>query len=336
MKILITGSTGYLGGAVLREAFSRGYSIRALCRKEPETGTFPADVEIAYGDLTRPETLAEAMKDCQAVIHSAALVSIWQRDPQDFYRINVEGTQSIMKAAADAGIERVIYTSSFFALGPTEERPADERWLRSDETSMTPYARSKRMALQKVRDWMERGFDVIPLFPVLIYGPGKVTQGNFIYKMVDDYIHRRLPGVLGDGKERWTYSYVEDVARGHLLALEKGNKGDSFILGGEDASLNELYDILEELTGVKRPRLKIPFFAAKGIAWIEELRAHFSADHLPKLTRDVVDVYKRNWRYSSQKAITQLGYTRTPLKVGLIKILESLGFKFPEDRKTIL
>lgn len=336
MKILITGSTGYLGGSIVREACARGYSVRALCRKEPEPGTLPGGVEIVPGDLAKPETLAAAMKDCQALIHTAGLVSIWQRDPQDFYRVNVEGTQSIMKAAFDAGIERVIYTSSFFALGPTEERPADETWWKSDETSMTPYARSKRMALQKVRDWMERGFNITPIYPVLIYGPGKATQGNFITQMVNDYIHRRLPGVLGKGNGRWTYSYVEDVARGHLLALEKGTKGMGYILGGEDASLNEFYDLLQELTGVKRPRLKIPYGIAKGFALVEELRARYSDGYLPKLTRDVVEVYKRNWRYSSQKAITQLGYTRTPLKVGLIRILESLGFAFPEDRKTIL
>ncbi len=336
MKILITGGTGYLGQKIVAEAQARGHDVRALCRKPPEAGTFPVGVTTATGDLSRPETLREAMRDCQAVIHSAGLVSIWQRDPRDFYRVNVEGTQNVLQAASDSGIERVIYTSSFFALGPTQERPADETWWNPDETCMTEYARSKQRALLAAREWIAKGFDIVPVYPVLIYGPGKATRGNFITKMVDDYIHRRLPGVLGDGEGRWTYSYVDDVARGHLLALEKGKKGESYIFGGEDASLNELYDLLQVLTGVKRPRFRIPFSVAKGIGWLEEWRARLSKNHLPQLTREVAEVYKHHWRYSSQKAITQLGYTRTPLKAGLIRILESLGFSFPEDRKTIL
>ncbi|MBN2330128.1 MAG: SDR family oxidoreductase [Candidatus Omnitrophica bacterium] len=335
MKILITGATGYLGEKIVREAHERGHAVRALCRN-PSNGVFPEGVEAAQGDLSRPESLAAAMRDCRAVIHTAGLVSIWRRDVQDFYRVNVDGTGNVLKAAKNAGVERVIYTSSFFALGPTDERPADESWWNPDESAMTPYARSKMNALQKVREWIQDGLDIIPVYPVLIYGPGKATQGNYITKMVDDYIHRRIPGYVGDGRFRWTYSFVDDVAKGHLLALENGRQGESYILGGEDASLNELFDILQELTGIKRPRLKIPYPLAKGYACMEELRARLSNNYLPKLTRDTVDVYLRHWRFSSQKAITELGYTRTPLKMGLIKILESLGFTFPEDRKTIL
>ncbi len=336
MKILITGSTGYLGGSIVREAHTQGHSVRALCRKPPKVESFPPGVEIVPGDLSSPGSLRDAMQDCQAVIHSAGLVSIWQRDPQDFMRVNVEGTQAVMQAAFDSGMKRVVYTSSFFALGPTEERPADESWWNPDESCMTQYGRSKWIALQKVREWIAQGLDVIPVYPVLIYGPGKSTQGNMITRMVDDFIHRRLPGVLGDGKNRWTFSYVDDVAKGHLLALEKGMKGEGYILGGEDSSLDELFDLLQELSGVKRPRFKIPYSLAKGVGFLDELRARVSKNYLPQLTREVVEVYKRHWRFSSHKAITQLGYTRTPLKVGLIKILESLGYSLPQDRKTLL
>ena len=154
--------------------------------------------------------------------------------------------------------------------------------------------------------------------------------------MIADFVHRRVPGILGTGEKRWTFSYVQDVARGHLLALEKGEAGEGYILGGEDASLVEFLELLEGITGVKRPRRRIPFAAAKALAWVEEARARWSNDYLPRLTREVVEVYKYHWRYSSQKAITQLGYTRTPLKAGILKTLASLGLAPPEERNTIL
>lgn len=334
-KILITGATGYLGGAILQEARRQGYAIRALCRREPEAGTFPEGVEVCRGDITDLPSLAPAVSDCEAVIHAAGLVSIWRRDPADFYRINVEGTENVLRAAGEKRI-RVVYTSSFFALGPTGASPANESWLNTEVLPPTHYARSKAVALQRVKPWIAEGFDIVPVYPVLIYGPGKATQGNHITQMIADFVHRRVPGILGTGEKRWTFSYVQDVARGHLLALEKGEAGEGYILGGEDASLVEFLELLEGTTGVKRPRRRIPFAAAKALAWVEEARARWSNDYLPRLTREVVEVYKYHWRYSSQKAITQLGYTRTPLKAGILKTLASLGLAPPEERNTIL
>lgn len=334
MKILITGATGYLGGAILQEALKQGHTVCALCRKEPQPGTLPENVEIKPGSLLDRDSLYHAAQGCNAVIHSAGLVSIWQRNPEDFFRVNVQGTDNVIAATVKANVPRVVYTSSFFALGPTTDRPADESWR--NEEYHTGYAKSKAMAHQRMEQWIGKGADIVSLYPVLIYGPGKLTQGNLITQMVHDYIHRKVPGVIGKGDKRWTYSYIDDVAKGHLLALEHGKKGEGYILGGEDASLVELFEMLEEMTGVKRPRRIIPFSVAKYIGLIEECRAKLSRNYVPRLTRDVVNVYKNHWRYSSQKAIRELNYVRTPLKIGIIKILESLGFSHKEDRKTIL
>ncbi|MFB3788905.1 MAG: NAD-dependent epimerase/dehydratase family protein [bacterium] len=331
-KILITGATGYLGGAILQEAHRQGYDLRALCRREPEPGTFPDRMEVCLGDINDLSSLTGAVSGCEAVIHTAGLVSIWRRDPADFYRVNVEGTENILRAAGEKQI-RVVYTSSFFALGPTGASPANETWLNTEILPPTHYARSKALALQRVKSWIAAGHGIVPVYPALIYGPGKATQGNHITQMIADFVHRRVPGILGTGDKRWTFSYVQDVARGHLLALEKGEAGEGYILGGEDASLVEFLELLEAVTGVKRPRRRIPFAAAQALAWMEEIRARWSRHYIPRLTREMVDVYQYHWRYSSQKAITQLGYTRTPLKVGILKTLESLGLAPPGRKK---
>ncbi len=334
MKILITGATGYLGGAILREALKQDHAIRALCRRKPEPGTLPDGVEIAPGSLLDPDSLTQAAQGCDAVIHSAGLVSIWRRNPDDFFTVNVQGTDNLFEASVKAGVSRIVYTSSFFALGPTDERPVDETWR--NDIQHTGYARSKALAHQRMEQWLERGADIVSLYPALIYGPGKKTQGNHITQMTQDFLDRKIPGVLGKGDKRLTFSYVDDVAKGHLLALERGIKGEGYILGGEDASLVELFEMLEEITGIKRPKRRIPYSIAKGIGFMEEIRARLSNHYTPRLTRDVVEVYKHHWRYSSQKAITELNYIRTPLKIGILKTLESLGYAPAKNRQGVL
>jgi len=334
-RLFLTGATGYLGQKILRHALDKGHAVKALYRAEhPEDGA-SARAEWTRGDLSDPGHLQQCIQGCDVVIHTAALVSIWKRDNSVFFETNVEGTKNLLEAVQQGEKQRVIYTSSFFALGPTGDYTADENWWNTDVELPTPYAQSKRDSLELARRFRQQGLDITMLYPGLVYGPGKATEGNYISQMVSEFAQKKLPGILGDGQTRLTFSFVDDVAEGHLLALKNARPGSDYILGGEDASLMEFLELLEELTKVKRPRLKIPFSVAKILGWMEETRARFSSNYLPKLTRDVVEVYKHNWRYSSQKAIKELGYRRTPIKEGLVKILESQGY-WKDDPSTIL
>ena len=336
-KILITGATGFLGQALVSRALADGYAVRALCRSAAARELLPDAVEMAQGDLQDASSLHRAMEGCDAVIHAAGLVSTWRRDPADFHKVNVEGTQCVLRAARERGITRVLYTSSFFALGPTTERPANEEWQETGSGLPTAYARSKAEADQWVREWNRTGNGVILLYPVLIYGPGRRTSDHPITAMIHHGLRRRRHLMIpGAGTYRWTFAYVDDVAKGHLLALEKAQPGSRYILGGEDASSVELLELLESLTRIPRRKRKIPMGMRRAFAFMEEWRTRFSANGHPRITREDLDVVKHHWRYSSQKAITELGYLRTPMKVGWIKTLESLGFSFLEDYHTTL
>ncbi len=336
MKIFITGATGYLGQKIVQHAVEQGHHVRALCRTIPDIQQ--QNVEYIQGDILDRKSYKEEMEGCDALIHSAGLVSIWQRDPEDFRRVNLEGTRYVLETASRVGIDRMVYTSSFFALGPTDEKPANEEWIGHPRQGYkpTPYALSKYETDRWVRSWAQEGHGVVTVYPALIYGPGKETQGNHITKMIEDYVKRKLPGIPGTGTKRWTFSYIDDVAKGHLLALEKGKVGHRYILGGEDASLLEFFEILQSVSHIKPPRLKVPYSMLRVIGNLEVMRARMSRRYIPKVTPDVVDVYKQNWRYSSHKAITELGYTRTPLKIGIIKTLEDFGFDFPNERDSAL
>ncbi|MBZ0257466.1 NAD-dependent epimerase/dehydratase family protein [bacterium] len=335
MKVLLTGVTGYLGEAIAREGVSRGHEVRGLCRTPPDDDARIAKVEYVAGDLLDPGAVRDACADCDAVIHSAGLVSIWRRDPRDFDRVNIDATRNLFDAAWSQGAKRIVYTSSFFALGPTDATLADEDWLNDRVEPPTQYARSKTAAERIARSLMEQGRDLVTVYPAVIYGPGKRTEGNHVSMMIGQFCQRKIPGVIGTADRRWTFSYIDDVAQGHWLALEKGRAGERYILGGQDATQQELFDMLADLTGTTAPRWNIPSAFAYMVALYEEAKANlFGA--APKLTRESLRAYTYNWRFTSHKAVTELGYTRTPLKIGLQKTLDALGYGPPTDRSMLL
>ncbi|MDP8246261.1 MAG: NAD-dependent epimerase/dehydratase family protein [Candidatus Hinthialibacter antarcticus] len=335
MKVLLTGVTGYLGEAIAREGASRGYDLRGLCRVMPPPEQRIANVEYVVGDLLEPDSLRAACAGCDALIHSAGLVSIWRRDPGDFYRVNVDATRELFQIAYEQGVERALYTSSFFALGPTDAALADETWLNDRVEPPTHYARSKTAADRLARSLMDEGRDLTTVYPGVIYGPGRRTQGNHVSTLVEDFCKRKIPGVIGPDDRRWTFSYIDDVAQGHWLALETGKAGGRYILGGQDATQAELYEMLAELTGQSAPQRRIPAALAYLVALLEEGKARFLGA-APRLTRESLRAYSYHWRFTSHKAVTELGYTRTPLKIGLQKTLDALGYAPPEDRSTLL
>lgn len=335
MKVLLTGATGYLGEAIAREGAARGHEVRGLCRAIPEAQQRIAHVEYVAGDLLEPGSIRAACDGCDAVIHCAGLVSIWRPNPNDFYRINIDAARDLIQTAFGQGAQRVVYTSSFFALGPTDATLADETWLNDRIEPPTHYARSKTAADRIVRAMMEQGRNLVTVYPGVIYGPGRRTQGNHITKLIENFCQRKIPGVIGPADRRWTFSYIDDVAQGHWLALEQGRAGERYILGGQDASQLELYAMLAELSGAPAPHWQIPAAFACLVALVEEGKARLLGA-TPRLTRESLRAYSHHWRFTSHKAVTELGYTRTPLKIGLQKTLDALGYAPPEDRSTLL
>lgn len=326
MKVLVTGGTGFLGKQLVQELVHRGNDVRIIRRPGSDLTGIPDTVERVNGDVTDPDSLRAAMQGCEGVYHVAALVKIRVRPRTTYDRINVEGTRNVLAAARETGVKRVVYTSSFFALGPTEAIPGDERSMPRESHWHTDYERTKILARRVALDAMNEGQNIIPVYPTLVYGPGDLTEGNYITQMMIAYIKRdlyRLPGTLGDGNQLWSFAYTKDVVYGHIAAMEKGRQGEGYVLGGENASLRQFLELLHDLTGIKPPPFKVPFWAARAFALFEETRAAaFKAQ--PVLTREVVGVYEHNWHYTTEKAVRDLGYTVTPLKKGLREILDSL------------
>jgi NAD+-dependent farnesol dehydrogenase len=315
VKVLLTGATGFLGQNVARQLAARGHALRVLARETSDLRTLPAGVEVARGDVTLAESVREAARGCDAVLHMAALVKSWAPDRARFDAVNVGGFRNALAAAQGAGA-RLLYTSSFMAVGPAGPEPADESQVHPGLRYCNDYERTKAAADRAARDAAAAGADVVMLYPGVVYGPGELTDGNLVVQMIADHLRGRLPGIIGPGDRLWSYSFVEDVALGHALALEKGRAGERYFLCGDNATLRDLFAAVQQVTKKAPPGIHIPYPVASALGGLLWTWADLTG-HPPMLTPGVVDVFKQHWAYTSQKAERELGYHITPLADGI-------------------
>lgn len=318
MKVLVTGGTGFLGRRIVSELAQR-HELRLLVRPTASRERFPPGVEFAQGDVTDRESLDRAMAGCDAVVHAAALVKILA-PPSEFDRINLGGMENVLRAAEEAGsVGKVVYVSSFIALGPSEKGPGrtlDETAEVEDREWINDYERTKALADRRARRAIAEGAPLNVVYPGVIYGPGEMTEGNIVVRHVLDLIRRKLPALIGSPDRLWNYVFVEDVARGVGLALEKGAPGGRYVLGGENVTLGEFYALVERLTGVPVPRRRMPDGLAKAAGAVQRWFAGLTGG-TPQLTPDLVEIYRHDWAYRSDRAERELGYTSRTLEQGL-------------------
>ena len=307
---LVTGANGFLGAAVARALLAEGQRVRAFVRRSSDRRNLESlDVEIAEGDLNDRASLREAARGCGAVFHVAADYRLWVADPAPMYKTNVDGSVNVVAAAAEAGVERVVYTSSVAVLGINADKtPADETTPVSLEQMIGVYKRSKFLAEQAVaRSAKELDLDVVIVNPSTPIGPGDVKPTP-TGRVILDAAAGRMPAYVDTGLN---VVHVDDVARGHLLALRFGRRGERYILGGRDLSLREILQLVGEHTGRPAPNLRLPHWAVYPIALLSEGLAKVTKRE-PRVTLDGVRMAKKHMYFSSAKAERELGYSARP------------------------
>lgn len=310
MRVLVTGGTGFLGRALVRAVAAAGHEVLVFSRSASRSGLPATPID---GDVRDKLALERAVQRCDALMHSAALVSIWRRRRQDFDDINVGGLRNALAAAAAAGIARIVYTSSFLALPPHGETAT---------INANDYQRTKVAADAVAADAVRQGSPIVRVYPGVVYGPGSFTEGNLLGRLIADHMRRRLPALIGPEK-RWSFAYVDDVAAGHCAALERGAPGAQYRLGGENAPQRRAFEIVQQLTG-RRPPMRMPYAVADLLGAAEELRATLTGA-TPLVTRGAVEIFRHDWSLDSSAAVRELGYTMTPLAEGVRRTLNSLG-----------
>ena len=310
MRVLITGGTGYLGRAIVRAMHARGHDVVVFARHASGSGLPGALVD---GDVRDKGALERAAAGCDALCHAAALVSIWRRRRADFDDVNVGGLRNALDVASAGSMSRMLYTSSFVALPPRD---------RTEPIAANDYQRTK-LAADRVADGaVAAGAPLVRVYPGVVYGPGSFTEGNLIGRLVADHLRRRLPGLIGP-ENRWSFAYVDDVAAGHVAALERGRAAARYALGGENAPQRRVFEIVQTLTG-RRPPPRIPFPVATLLGAAEEARVSLFGG-TPLVTRGAVEIFRHDWSLDSSDAVRDLGYTMTPLTDGVAKTLASFA-----------
>ena len=311
MKALVTGATGFIGSRVLRRLIEKGAKVRALVRKESNLENIEGlPVEIVYGDLRNYSSLLNALDGCNFLFHVAADYRLWVPNPENMYRTNVDGTVNIMKAALEKGIKRIVYTSSVATLGLNPDgSPSNEDTPSSLSDMIGHYKRSKFLAEEKVREMVKKyGLPAVIVNPSTPIGPGDIKPtptGRIIIEAASG----RMPAYVDTGLN---IVHVDDVAEGHILALEKGRIGERYILGGENLTLRELLEKISKFTGRPSPKIRISPDIILPLAYLVEALARITKKE-PFMTVDGVKMSKKKMFFSIEKAKRELGYMPRPV-----------------------
>lgn len=316
MKALVTGATGFVGSAVVRALLKAGTDVRVLARRDSDFSNLQQfKLEGAYGDLRDTDSLRKALTGCQQLYHVAAHYALWARNPSIFYDVNVTGTTNIMEAARDVGTERIVYCSTIGAIGlPPSGGVGTEDTPVSLEQMAGHYKRSKYLAEQEVLKLARAGLPVVIVNPSAPVGEGDVKPTP-TGQMIVDFMKGRMPAYIETGMN---IVDVDDVATGHLLAMEKGRIGERYILGASNLMLREIFEMLSRLTGVSAPSLKLPRELVLPLAYLN--LAFSSVTGIPpRIPLEGVKMAKYKMHYDCSKAIRELGIPQTPPEVALEK-----------------
>jgi nucleoside-diphosphate-sugar epimerase len=323
MKILVTGATGYIGWELCKRLSFQGNEVNAMCRSMANLPTLPG-INWVKGNVEDKKSVISAMEGCRQVYHAAAFARMTAHDTSQFFRINVDGTQHVLEAATYHDVERVLYTSTAGVIGRSLLTPMTEDDVRLEPFN-NDYDLSKHMAEVCVRAYANNGKHAVIVNPSRVVGPGKITYANAVTRTISNYLQYPFYMVPGTGEAICNYVYIDDVINGHLVAMKHGRNGERYILGGTNSSYNNLFALLNHITGLQRSRIALPQKALVGFAYL-----HMAFKYLQRadaiLTPELGKRLCQHRMLSHEKASRELGYTPTDLDTSLRKTLAFLGF----------
>ena len=319
MKALVTGATGFIGSSLVRELLKDGVEVRILVRKNSNTKNIDGlNLERAYGDIRDKESVKAALKGCDTFYQTAALYESWGHDKKEYYDINVEGTKTALTAALEQGVGKVVYTSSIAALGAHgRDRLAKEDAEFNTWKTKSHYCISKYLGEVEAMKVCKNGLPMVVVNPGVVIGVRDIRptpSGRYIVNL----LNRKTPGYIDGGAN---YVDVEDVARGHVLAAQKGRIGEKYILGNENLSTKDFFKLVGEVAGVEPPKMKFPYTAALATAYVSQFIAKVTRKP-PVVTPPEIRLASKYAYFDSSKAVKELRFPQTPIKTTVEKAVK--------------
>jgi len=319
MKTFVTGATGFIGASIVRELLLDGREVRALVRQGADTTNLAGlDIELWQGDLRDGGSLQKGLQGCDVLYHAAADYRLWTRNPDEMYRINVDGTRAILEAALVNGLSRVVYTSSVGTLGnPGDGTPGSEDTPVTLDDMVGHYKKSKFLAERAAEDFIGRGLPLTIVNPSTPVGPMDVKPTP-TGRIIVDFLNRKMPAYLDTGLN---IIAVEDCARGHILAEQKGAVGGKYILGNANLTLREIFAVLADLTGLAAPKVRLPYAPILLAAYVNEGLSKLTGRE-PLIPLAGVQMAAKFMYFDSTRAVRELGLPQTPVRDALQRSVE--------------
>jgi farnesol dehydrogenase len=327
VPVFITGGTGFIGSELIRKLLRQGKRIHALVRSIDKAKEMLPEDGITWfeGGLHDTKTISSGMDGCDQVYHLAGFAKLWHRDRNTFYKVNVEGLRNILESATLTGVRKVVYTSTAGAIGPSGDQPVSEDTPRTFPPT-TDYEKSKVESEKLIPEYLKRGLKIVTVNPTRVFGPGELNQSNSVTILIRDYIAGKWKFIPGDGTGIGNYAFIDDVVKGHTLAMEKGANGERFILGGANVSYNELFSSISEISQVSNKMYKVPVSLIMAMANFEQVKAA-ALGLEPLITPGFARKYLYDWETDHSKAEVELGYKATPFEKALRETIEWLKLK---------
>ncbi|MFA7405230.1 MAG: hopanoid-associated sugar epimerase [Pelobacteraceae bacterium] len=319
MKTFVTGATGFIGASIVRELLRDGREVKVLVRSSSNLSNLKGlDIEMWKGDLLDPSSLRQGLKGCDVLYHAAADYRLWTRDSSEMFRINVGGTTAVLEAALENNISRVVYTSSVGTLGNSGDGiPGSEETEVSLADMVGPYKKSKFLAEREAEKFVARGLPLVIVNPSTPVGPWDIKPTP-TGKIIVDFLKRRMPAYLDTGLNLIA---VEECARGHILAEQKGSTGSKYILGNSNLSLADIFKMLQDITGLPAPKVRLPYAPVLVAAWLNEGLSRITGRE-PLIPLAGVRMAAHHMYFDSGKAVRELGLPQTPVTDALARAVE--------------
>lgn len=322
-KVFITGATGFIGGQLARTLAGAGMTVHVLTRNTSNTSHLQhPQIKMFTGDLLDAESLRRAMTGCTQVYHLGGLAKMWMKDKHAYYRVNVTGTDHVLRVAASLNVEKIIATSTAGVFPPSNDVITNESSIKRPAL-YTVYERTKNEAEQLAFTYYRQGIPVVVINPTKVYGPGPIDDSNTATLMTRDYIRGKWRIIPGNGKGTMNYVYIDDVVAGFIAAMKSALPGSQYILGGENASYDRFFALIRQLSGVERTLYPIPYPVIRGIAWLEDIKASVLKLQ-PFITSEWVKKLPYDWSKDIGKAQRELHYQARSLEEGLRATIEWL------------